>query len=283
MPGAEEALDAECARVRAVCSSMLLDAQAGHLAEPAGVDHDAARRRRCPLACGAVSTPTPWPPRFLSPRPSCRANSGVLYGTAAKGSGLVLWDRFAQDNHNSVILARSGAGKSYLAKLEALRSLYAGIEVAVVDPEDEYRRLADAVGGAYLHLGAPGGAARTPSTSTPGPERSGAPGAVHPHLGRRPGWPNRSTPRPSAVLDRAILAAYDSVGITSDPRTHARPAPVLADLARPSRPRTRSGTAGPPPGPLRDRHPSRALRWSDHDPARGPSGRLLACEICPTS
>ena len=68
----------------------------------------------------------------------------------------MLWDRFAQDNHNAVILARSGAGKCYLAKLEALRSLYPGIEVAVVDPEDEYRRLAEAVGGAYVHLGAPG-------------------------------------------------------------------------------------------------------------------------------
>ena len=50
----------------------------------------------------------------------------------------------------------SGAGKSYLAKLEALRSLYAGIEVAVIDPEDEYRLLAETVGGAYVHLGAPG-------------------------------------------------------------------------------------------------------------------------------
>ena len=34
------------------------------------------------------------------------------------------------------------------------------------------------------------------------------------------------------VLDRAILATYDSVGITTDHRTHVRPAPVLADLAQ---------------------------------------------------
>ena len=81
----------------------------------------------------------------------------------------MLWDRFAQDNHNSVILARSGAGKSYLAKLEALRSLYAGIEVAVVDPEDEYRRLAETVGGAYVHLGAPG-VRVNPFDLAPGPD-----------------------------------------------------------------------------------------------------------------
>ncbi len=50
------------------------------------------------------------------------SGDGVLYGTTTSGSGILFWDRFTQDNHNSVILARSGAGKSYLAKLEALRS-----------------------------------------------------------------------------------------------------------------------------------------------------------------
>ena len=56
----------------------------------------------------------------------------------------------------STISARSGAGKSYLAKLELLRSLHRGVEVAVVDPEDEYTRLADAVGGRVIRLGAGG-------------------------------------------------------------------------------------------------------------------------------
>lgn len=65
-------------------------------------------------------------------------------------------DRWACDNHNSVTLARSGAGKSYLTKLEVLRSLYTGVRVTVIDPEDEYTRLADPVGGTVVHLGAPG-------------------------------------------------------------------------------------------------------------------------------
>ena len=34
-----------------------------------------------------------------------------------------------------------------------------------------------------------------------------------------------------AALDRAITATYQRVGITSDPRTWTRPAPLLADLA----------------------------------------------------
>lgn len=224
----EQALDAECARVRALCSSMLLDAQAttwrslqGWITTlPLGVDALSLRRSFDTDALGA-SFP------FASAELS--TTSGVLYGTATKGSGLVLWDRFAQDNHNSVILARSGAGKSYLAKLEALRSLYAGIEVAVVDPEDEYRRVAEAVGGAYLHLGAPG-VRLNPFDLAPGPEPLVRQALfVHTLVAVLLAEPVDVATKP--VLDRAILAAYESVGITSDPRTHPRPAPVLADLA----------------------------------------------------
>ncbi len=36
------------------------------------------------------------------------------------------------------MLAYSGAGKSYAAKLEALRLLYRGVQVFILDPEDEY-------------------------------------------------------------------------------------------------------------------------------------------------
>ena len=162
----------------------------------------------------------------------------------------MLWDRFAQDNHNSVILARSGAGKSYLAKLEALRSLYAGIEVAVVDPEDEYRRLAETVGGAYVHLGAPG-VRVNPFDLAPGPDALTR-RALFVHtlvavlLGDKP------DPAATAALDRGIVAAYESVGITADPRSHARPAPLLA---RPRRARsTPTATRRParwPPGSRR--------------------------------
>ncbi len=229
----EKTLDAECARVRAVCASMLLDAQPSTWRTlqgwtstlPVGVDALGQRRS---FDTDALAASFPFASAELS------ATQGVLYGTATNGSGLVLWDRFAQDNHNSVILARSGAGKSYLAKLEALRSLYRGIEVAVVDPEDEYRRLAETVGGAYVHLGAPG-VRVNPFDLAPGPRSSEADAltrrALFVHtliavlLGGKP------DPASTAALDRAIVAAYESVGITADPRSHARPAPLLRDLA----------------------------------------------------
>jgi len=83
----------------------------------------------------------------------------------------VLWDRFTQSNYNSVILARSGAGKSYLAKLEALRSLYRGVDVLVVDPENEYEQLAYSVGGTHVRLGAQG-VRINPFDSAPNPTRT---------------------------------------------------------------------------------------------------------------
>ena len=223
----EKALDAECNRVRALCASLLLDAQPAtwrHLQGwvttlPFGVDDLGARRS---FDTAALAAAYPFALGELG------ASSGVLYGTAAKGGGLVCWDRFACDNYNSVVLARSGAGKSYLAKLEALRSLFAGVEVAVVDPEDEYRRLADAVGGAYVHLGTPG-VRVNPFDLAPGADPLTRQALfVHTLVAVLLAEPVGPETKPA--LDRAILAAYASVGITTDPRSHARPAPVLADL-----------------------------------------------------
>jgi hypothetical protein len=256
----EKTLEAECARVRALCASTLLDArpatwrslQGWASTLPLGVDALGERRA---FDTDALAASFPFASAELS------ATTGVLYGTTASGTGLVSWDRFAQDNHNSVILARSGAGKSYLAKLEALRSLYQGIEIAVVDPEDEYRRLAETVGGAYVHLGAPGvrvnpfdldagpatgfggctgagGQGDDPLGHDPGDEPGGALAsgpvvrrALFVHtlvavlLGEKP------DPASAAALDRGIVSAYEQAGITADPRSHARPAPLLADLA----------------------------------------------------
>ncbi|MDA8285951.1 MAG: conjugal transfer protein TraC, partial [Actinomycetota bacterium] len=231
--GSEKALEAERTRVRALCASMLLDAQPatwrtlqGWISTlPVGVDALGQRRS---FDTDALAASFPFASAELS------ATTGVLYGTTTNGSGLLCWDRFAMDNHNSVILARSGAGKSYLAKLEALRSLYQGIEIAVVDPEDEYRRLAETAGGAYVHLGAPG-IRLNPFDLPPGPEAA-APDA----LVRRALFVHtliavllREKPDPAATaaLDRGIICAYEAVGITADPRSHARPAPLLADLA----------------------------------------------------
>jgi len=142
-------LDAACENVRALTASLLMDLRPATFRAlqgwvttlPLGVDQLQTTRT---MDTAALAAGFPFASADLalagvtSSSSDSNGGGGVLYGRNATTAGLVLWDRFAQDNHNAVILARSGAGKSYLAKLEVLRSLYAGIEVAVVDPENEY-------------------------------------------------------------------------------------------------------------------------------------------------
>lgn len=80
------------------------------------------------------------------------SNSGVLYGINLHNNSFILFDRFSLENANMVIFAKSGAGKSYASKLEILRSLMQGTEVIVIDPENEYQYLSEAVGGSYLRI-----------------------------------------------------------------------------------------------------------------------------------
>jgi len=66
----------------------------------------------------------------------------------------VIFDRFAKRlaNANSIILATSGAGKSFAVKLEILRYLLLGIDVIVIDPENEYKAMATKVDGTYVNI-----------------------------------------------------------------------------------------------------------------------------------
>lgn len=80
------------------------------------------------------------------------SDRGILYGINRHNNSLILFDRFSLQNANSVVFATSGAGKSYAIKLEILRSLMLGTEVIVIDPEYEYKHLAEAVGGTYINI-----------------------------------------------------------------------------------------------------------------------------------
>ncbi|MCD8507820.1 MAG: ATP-binding protein [Candidatus Pacebacteria bacterium] len=80
------------------------------------------------------------------------SDRGILYGINRHNSGLVIFDRYSLENYNSVLFAKSGAGKSYAVKLEILRTLMFDTEVIVIDPEREYEYLAEAVGGRYFNI-----------------------------------------------------------------------------------------------------------------------------------
>lgn len=80
--------------------------------------------------------------------------SGILYGVNKSNNSLVILDRFALHNANSIMFAQSGSGKSYTSKVEILRQLMQGTKVTVIDPEREYKRLAESVNGTYIKLSA---------------------------------------------------------------------------------------------------------------------------------
>lgn len=243
--GSKRELDQQVAAVRALAASLLLDAkpttyrslQGWVTCLPMGLDLVGMRRA---FDTGALAAAFPFTSSDLpSPDPArSGAASGVLYGHNLGSQGLVYWDRFAQPNHNAVVLGRSGAGKSYLVKLELLRSLYRGVEAAVIDPEDEYARLASAVGGTYLRLGADGVRLNPfdlPIHTAPGGRRTAARDALtrrslflHTVLAVLFGADLTASEK--AVGDRAIAATYQRAGITADTRTWTRPAPLLRDL-----------------------------------------------------
>jgi type IV secretory pathway VirB4 component len=78
--------------------------------------------------------------------------TGILYGVNKSNNSLVILDRFALHNANSIMFAQSGSGKSYTAKVEILRQLMQGVKVIVIDPEREYKQLAESVEGTYIKL-----------------------------------------------------------------------------------------------------------------------------------
>ena len=80
--------------------------------------------------------------------------TGILYWVNAHTWGLVIFDRFNSKlpNMNSVILATSGAWKSFTVKLEILRYLLNWVDIIVIDPENEYRTLCEKVWGTYVNI-----------------------------------------------------------------------------------------------------------------------------------
>ncbi|KKT72543.1 MAG: Type IV secretory pathway VirB4 component-like protein, partial [Microgenomates group bacterium GW2011_GWA2_44_7] len=160
------------------------------------------------------------------------ANEGILYGINEHNGSLIIFDRFTLENANSVIFAKAGAGKSYLVKLEALRYLLFGAEIIVIDPESEYKILAQAVGGEFINFGF-----NSPHRINPfdlsmlfeeGENELGNKIlSLHTLFKIIMGNLN---PSEEAALDRALVMAYKMKGITPDPDTQKNEPPLMEDL-----------------------------------------------------
>ena len=100
----------------------------------------------------AVTSSLAWSFPFISN--DLVQNTWIFYGLNLHTWGLVIMDRFSNKlpNMNSVILATSWAWKSFTVKLEILRYLLNWIDIIVIDPENEYKDLCDAVWWTYINI-----------------------------------------------------------------------------------------------------------------------------------
>lgn len=165
------------------------------------------------------------------------SNEGILYGLNRHNDSLIIFDRFSLENANSVVFAKSGAGKSYCVKLEILRSMMLGTDVIVIDPENEYEALSQTVGGSYLRVSLTSDRRINPfDLPAPIGDEELQPGDLlrsniinlHGLLKIMLGG---VTPEEEGILDRALNDVYALKGITMDMVDPSRvPPPTMEDL-----------------------------------------------------
>ncbi len=159
-------------------------------------------------------------------------NKGILYGINEHNDSLIVFDRFTMENANSLILAKSGAGKSYLVKLEALRSLMFDTEVIIIDPEAEYQNLTKAVNGEYISFSFSSPAKINPFDLS-GVFEKGENELSMKILSLHSLFKiimGQLTPIEEALLDKALVLTYQQKGITTDPATQTKEPPLMEDL-----------------------------------------------------
>lgn len=189
---------------------------------------------------GAISTSFPFTSADLTD------NAGILYGVNMHNNGLVIFDRFRLENANMVVFAKSGAGKSFTVKLEALRSMMTGSDILIIDPENEYQKLSDAVGGSYISLSLTSDTRINPFDLPQVIDTEEADDALRANLVTLHGLLRLMlggsqmaangqlmaglNPAEEADLDQGLIDTYARAGITSDPLTHHSTPPTISDL-----------------------------------------------------
>ena len=161
---------------------------------------------------------------------------GILYGINRHNNSLVIFDRFDLENANSVVFAKSGSGKSYMVKLEALRSLMFGTDIIIVDPENEYKNLCDAVGGSYLRISLNSQQRINPFDLPRGldPEKETGEDILRSTISSVHGLVNLMvgglTPEEDALLEKGLYETYALKDITTDPESQRNEPPIMQDL-----------------------------------------------------
>lgn len=162
------------------------------------------------------------------------SDKGILYGINRHNSSLILFDRFSLENYNSIMFAKSGAGKSYATKLEILRSLMFDTDIICLDPENEYEYMAEVVGGRYFKISLNSEHHINPfDLPIPGPDESAA-NVLRSNIINLVGlfrlMMGGLTAEEDAIIDRAITETYALKDITADSDFSNIEAPLMSDF-----------------------------------------------------
>jgi conjugal transfer ATP-binding protein TraC len=162
------------------------------------------------------------------------SDKGILYGINRHNSSLILFDRFSLENYNSITFAKSGSGKSYATKLEIIRTLMFDTEVIVIDPENEYQYMAEAIGGRYFNISLNSDHHINPfELPIPGEDESGA-SVLRSQIINLVGlfriMMGGLTAEEDAIIDRAITETYALKDITPDSDFANVEPPLLSDF-----------------------------------------------------
>ncbi len=162
------------------------------------------------------------------------SDKGILYGVNRHNASLVLFDRFSLENYNSVIFAKSGSGKSYMTKLEILRTLMFDTEVIVIDPEREYEFLSQAVGGRYFNISLNSEHHINPFDLAPPREDESPADILRSNIVALVGMfrimLGGLSPEEDAIIDKAITETYALKDISIDSNFAEIEPPLLSDF-----------------------------------------------------
>lgn len=181
-----------------------------------------------PMNTGPLSSVFPFVSFDLS------SNEGILYGVNQHNNSLVLFDRFSLENANMCVFAQSGAGKSFFVKLEVLRSLMVGINVIIVDPENEYEPLSEAVGGSYFKISLSSPSHINPFDLPVAREDEKPEDVLRANIINLVGLMRLMlgglTPEEDAIMDRALTETYAAKDITIESDFSKIEPPLMSDL-----------------------------------------------------
>ncbi len=162
------------------------------------------------------------------------SDKGILYGINRHNSSLVLFDRFSLENYNSITFAKSGAGKSFMTKLEILRTLMFDTDVIVIDPEKEYEYLSEAVGGRYFNISLNSEHHINPFELPAPSEGESFSSVLRSNIINLVGlfriMMGGLSPEEDAIIDRAITETYALKDITADSNFENVEPPLMSDF-----------------------------------------------------